>query len=113
MLNQTNRDVTNGVKQFRSFLEKVIQTAGNGVLGTISSISGNVFTMAVPTGAALVYPGQTIQIYDTTLTTNRNVAAAGGTSATAADPPSATQTITLDNVPAGTVAGAGIVHDRL
>src|SRR5712691_4299909 len=107
------REVANGMKQFRSFLDKVIQTAGNGVLGTINSISGNVFTMAVPTGAALVYPGQTIQIYDTTLTTNRNVAAAVVTSVTAADPISAAQTITVDNVPAGTVAGDVIVHDGL
>ncbi len=111
--NAAKREVANGMKQFRSFLDKVIQTAGNGVLGTISSISGNVFTMAVPTGAALVYPGQTIQIYDTTLTTNRNVAAAVVTSVTAADPISAAQTITVDNVPTGTIAGDVIVHDGL
>src|SRR2546422_1195692 len=111
--NAAKREVANGMKQFRSFLDKVIQTAGNGVLGTISSISGNVFTMAVPTGAALVYPGQTIQIYDTTLTTNRNVAAAVVTSVTAADPISAAQTITVDNVPTVTIAGDVIVHDGL
>ncbi len=111
--NAAKREVANGMKQFRSFLDKVIQTAGNGVLGTISSNSGSVFTMAVPTGAALVYPGQTIQIYDTTLTTNRNVAASVVTSVTAADPISATQTVTVDNVPAGTVAGDVIVHDGL
>jgi len=111
--NAAKREVANGMKQFRSFLDKVIQTAGNGVLGTISSISGNVFTMGVPTGAALVYPGQTIQIYDTTLTTNRNVAAAVVTSVTAADPISAAQTITVDNVPTGTIAGDVIVHDGL
>ena len=28
------------MKQFRAFLDKVIQTAGNGVLGTISCVSG-------------------------------------------------------------------------
>src|SRR5712691_442906 len=111
--NAAKREVANGMKQFRTFLDKVLQTGGNGVLGTISSISGSVFTMAVPTGAALVYPGQTIQIYDTTLTTNRNVAAAVVTSVTAADPISAAQTITVDNVPAGTVAGDVIVHDGL
>ncbi|MGB6198066.1 MAG: hypothetical protein WBF35_00830, partial [Candidatus Acidiferrales bacterium] len=33
--------------------------------------------MNTPPGAALVYVGQTIQIYDPTLTTNRNVAASG------------------------------------
>src|SRR5215831_1513409 len=73
--NATKREVANGMKQFRAFLDKLMQTAGNGVLGTINSVAGSTFTMAVPSGAALVYPGQTIQIYDTTLTTNRNVAA--------------------------------------
>src|SRR5271168_2178051 len=73
--NATKREVANGMKQFRAFLDKLMQTAGNGVLGTISTVAGSTFTMSVPSGAALVYPGQTIQIYDTTLTTNRNVAA--------------------------------------
>src|SRR5271163_2362016 len=72
--NAAKREVANGMKQFRAFLDKVIQTAGNGVLGTIGAISGSTFTMNTPPGAALVYVGQTIQIYDPTLTTNRNVA---------------------------------------
>ena len=111
--NAAKREVANGMKQFRSFLDKVIQTAGNGVLGTISAVNGSTFTMTVPSGAALVYVGQTIQIYDSTLTTNRNVAASVVSSVTAADPISSTQTITVDNVPAGTVAGDVIVHDGL
>src|SRR5450755_2637686 len=63
--NAVKREIANGMKQFRSFLDKVIQTGGNGVLGTISSVSGAVITMAIPSGAALVYVGQTIQVYDT------------------------------------------------
>ena len=55
--NATKREVANGMKQFRAFLDKLMQTAGNGVLGTISSIASTTFTMAVPSGAALVYPG--------------------------------------------------------
>src|SRR6267154_2508927 len=73
--NAVKREIASGMKQFRAFLDKVIQTAGNGVLGTISAINGSTFTVAIPAGAALVYVGQTIQIYDPTLTTNRNVAA--------------------------------------
>ena len=111
--NAAKREVANGMKQFRSFLDKVIQTAGNGVLGTISAINSNTFTMAVPSGAALVYVGQTIQIYDPTLTTNRNVAASVVSSVTAADPISPTQTITVDNVPTGTSVNDVIVHDGL
>ena len=110
--NAAKREVANGMKQFRSFLDKLMQTAGNGVLGTISSIASTTFTMTVPSGAALVYPGQTIQVYDSTLTTNRNVAASVTTTVTAADPVTA-QTITVDNVPAGTVATDVIVHDGL
>ena len=34
--NAVKREIASGMKQFRSFLDKVIQTAGNGVLGTIS-----------------------------------------------------------------------------
>jgi hypothetical protein len=82
------------------------------VLGTINTVSGSTFTMAVPNGAALVYPGQTIQIYDTTLTTNRNVAASVTTTVLTADPVT-TQQITVDNVPTGTVATDVIVHDGL
>jgi hypothetical protein len=110
--NATKREVANGMKQFRAFLDKLMQTAGNGVLGTINSVASTTFTMTVPYGAALVYPGQTIQIYDTTLTTNRNVAASVTTTVLSADPINA-QTITVDNVPAGTIATDVIVHDGL
>ena len=106
--NAAKREVANGMKQFRAFLDKVLQTAGNGVLGTIGSVSGTTLTMNTPPGAALVYVGQTIQVYDTTLTTNR-----GSCNVTAADPISTTQTITVDALPAGTVATDVIVHDGL
>ena len=105
--NAVKREVANGMKQFRAFLDKLIQTAGNGVLGTISSVAGTTLTMTIPSGAALVYPGQTIQVYDTTLTTNR-----GSCNVTAADPINA-QTITIDVLPGGTVATDVIVHDGL
>jgi hypothetical protein len=106
--NAAKREVANGMKQFRAFLDKLIQTGGNGVLGTIGSISGSTFTMVTPPGAALVYVGQTIQVYDPTLTTNR-----GSANVTAADPISSTQTIAVDAVPAGTSANDVIVHDGL
>src|SRR6201993_2836465 len=106
--NAAKREVANGMKQFRAFLDKLMQTAGNGVLGTINSVAGSTFTMAVPSGAALVYVGQTIQVYDTTITTNR-----GSCNVVAADPISTTQTITVDSLPAGTIATDVIVHDGL
>lgn len=106
--NAAKREVANGMKQFRAFLDKLMQTGGNGVLGTIGSIAGSTFTMTTPPGAALVYVGQTVQVYDATLTTNRGTA-----NVTAADPISSSQTITVDAVPGGTVANDVIVHDGL
>jgi len=102
------REVVNGMRQFRAFLDKLMQTGGNGVLGTVSSFATTTWTMATPPGAALVYPGQTIQVYDSTLTTNRGTA-----NVVSADPISATQTIVVDANPGGLTAGDVIVHDGL
>src|SRR3977135_2580088 len=48
--NAAKREVANGMKQFRAFLDKLMQTAGNGVLGSIATggIAGTTFTMNVP-----------------------------------------------------------------
>jgi len=102
------REVVNGMRQFRSFLDKLMQTAGNGVLGTVGSFATTTWTMSTPPGAALVYPGQTIQVYDPTLTTNRGTA-----NVVSADPISGTQTIVVDGNPTGLTAGDVIVHDGL
>lgn len=110
--NAAKREVANGMRQFRAFLDKLAQTAGQGVLGTILTVQGTTLTMAVSPGAQLVYPGQTIQIYDTTLTTNRNIASGVQTNVVQSDP-TGTQTITVDNLPPGTVATDVIVHDGL
>ncbi len=104
--NTAKREVKNAMSQFRAFLDKVMQTNGNGVLGTISSISGTTFTMAKPPGSVLVYYNQTIQVYDPTLTTNR-----GSCNVTSVDPFGST--ITVDAVPSGTSANDLIVHDGL
>src|SRR5882724_2789096 len=37
--NAAKPEVVNGMKQFRAFLDKLMQTAGNGVLGSISSFA--------------------------------------------------------------------------
>src|SRR5260370_26542966 len=71
--NAAKREVVNGMKQFPPFLDKLMQTARNGVLGTINSVSGTKLTMSVPSSTALVYVGQTIHGYDTPLTTNLGI----------------------------------------
>jgi hypothetical protein len=104
--NAARREVKNAMAQFRSFLDKVLQTAGNGVLATVASVAGNQLNLVNPPGATLVYFNQTVQIYDATLTTNR-----GAANITLVDP--FNKFITLDSVPAGTTAGDLIVHDGL
>jgi len=90
--NAAKREVTQAMKQFRTFLDQVMQSSSDCVIGTISDVSATpVLTMSVPFGAALVYVGQTIQIWNAALTTLR-----GSAVVTGVDSISATQTITVD-----------------
>ncbi|MGB6874948.1 MAG: hypothetical protein WBD87_02840 [Candidatus Acidiferrales bacterium] len=117
--NAAKREVKNNMAQFRSFLDKVVQTAGNGVLGTIGSIVttglpsgvGAQINLVTPPGAALFYYNQTIQFYDPTLTTNRNVAAGATTNILLVDP--FNKFIQIDVLPTGTSVGDAVVHDGL
>lgn len=108
LVDETNRIVAEGMKQFRSALDKEMQTNGNAVLGTIQTLAGTTATMVVPYGAQLVYNNQIVQIYDSTLTINRSAAAGMITTVLAADPIT-TQTIVFDQLPPGTVATDVIV----
>ena len=108
--NAAKREVKNAMAQFRSFLDKVMQTNGNGVLGTIAPRPHRrraaQFTMAKPPGAQLFYYNQTVQVYDPTLTTNR-----GSANVLLVDP--FNSLIKVDALPSGTIANDVIVHDGL
>jgi hypothetical protein len=112
--NAAKREVKNAMFQFRSFLDKVMQTNGNGVLGTVSSITTTglpagvaaQFGMAKPPGAQLFYYNQTVQVYDPTLTTNR-----GSANILLVDP--FNSLIQVDGLPTGTSVNDLIVHDGL
>ncbi|MGA7856174.1 MAG: hypothetical protein WCA15_22845 [Candidatus Acidiferrales bacterium] len=112
--NTAKREVKNAMAQFRSFLDKVMQTNGNGVLGTIGSITTTglpsgvaaQFGMAKPPGAQLFYYNQTVQVYDPTLTTNR-----GSANVLLVDP--FNSLIQVDSLPTGTSVNDVIVHDGL
>ncbi|MGA7221728.1 MAG: hypothetical protein WBX16_02635 [Candidatus Acidiferrales bacterium] len=112
--NTAKREVKNAMAQFRSFLDKVMQTNGNGVLGTIGSITPTglpagvaaQFGMAKPPGAQLFYYNQTVQVYDPTLTTNR-----GSANVLLVDP--FNSLIQVDSLPTGTSANDVVVHDGL
>jgi hypothetical protein len=104
--NAAKREVAHGMKQFRSFLDKLMQTSGNAVLGTISAISGTTLTLVIPTGAALFYVNQKVQIHDPTFTTYR-----GAATITNVDPLSASQSIVVASVPVGTAVNDVILYD--
>lgn len=108
--NAVQREMENANKQFATFMDKIFQTSGNGVIGTIASVAGQVLTMSVPFGAALVFDNQTVQVYDTTLTTNRGSFRVGSHDQIVA------QSITADPstpLPAGTVATDVLVYAGL
>lgn len=107
--NAAKREVVNGMKQFRAFLDKLMQTGGNGVLGTITSFSTVTWTMAVPFGAALVYPGQTINLYTSDLATKRS----GDAVVVSVDTVGSTQLIVVDANPTGIANGDLVVHEGL
>jgi hypothetical protein len=117
--NAAKREVKNAMGQFRSFLDKVMQTNGNGVLGSVSSVVTTglpagvaaQINLTTPPGAALFYYNQTIQFYDSTLTTNRNVAGSVTSNVVLVDP--FNKFIQIDAIPTGVVAGDAVVHDGL
>ncbi|MGH9467909.1 MAG: hypothetical protein ACRD1Y_11200 [Terriglobales bacterium] len=99
--NAAKRNVADAMKQFRRMIDASLQTAGNGVFGTVASISGDVLTLNdTPFGARLLMDNQIVQIYDATLTANRGSATITGISKMLGG----AQTITLSAVPSGTVA---------
>jgi len=86
------------VKQFKTFLDMLMNTAGNGVIGTITSVSTNTFTMTTDGfKEELVMVGQNVQVYNAALTTNR-----GSSTVTAFD--RVAHTITVAAAPGGSIA---------
>lgn len=92
-----NQEVADAMKQFRMAVDAELNTNGNGVLGVITVVSTNTFTLNAAQSAALFYYNQDIQVYDTTLTTNR------GTATVVMVDPLLNQII-VNSAPAGTVA---------
>ncbi len=101
----TKREVANAMREFRTHVDCWLQTAGNGVLGTVQSVAGSVLTLsATPFKNRLLRFDQIVQIYDPTLTTNR-----GSSNITAID--YGAGTITLASVPGSTAANDLVVVD--
>jgi hypothetical protein len=91
------------IRQFRAYQDMLINTAGNGVIGTITSIAGAVLTLTTDGFVEELFAiGQNIQVYNAALTTNRGTA-----NVIAID--HVAHTVTLDAAPGGTVATDVIV----
>jgi hypothetical protein len=92
-------NIADAMAQFRTDLDYQMQTAGNGVLATVSSVSGSAITVNnTPFGARLLREQQNVQVYDSTLTTNR-----GSMNTTQVQRGlGQTQIVTVDAVPGGT-----------
>jgi hypothetical protein len=70
--NIAKKEVKDGMAQFRAYLDKLLQTAGDGVLATISSgATTTTWVLAAPYGSALLYETQSVSVYDSTLATKR------------------------------------------
>lgn len=100
--------ITNGVRklvarstmELKRQLDNQLMQSGTGVIGTITSVSSNTLTLTTDGfGARLIRAKQKVQIFDATLATNRGSATviSGGVDVQ-------NKTVTLDALPAGTVA---------
>lgn len=92
--------------QFRTDMDCVMQTAGNGVLATVASVSSLTITLEnLPFGARLLREQLNVSVYDSTLVTNR-----GSMAITQVNKQlGSTQSIVVDAVPGGTTGTDVIV----
>jgi len=74
IINTFKRDLASGMQEFRRFNDSLCMTAGNGVLGTITTVTtaGGFCTLTFTTdgfGVRLLRDGDNYNVWDTTLTT--------------------------------------------
>lgn len=106
------KDVTKEVmkystKQFRAALDVLVHTDGSGVLGTITSVSTNTFTMTTDGyREQMVYIGQPVQVFNSALTTDR-----GSSTVTAID--RAAHTVTVAAAPGGSTGTDKLLMEGL
>lgn len=97
--NAAKKEIKNSMAQFRAFLDKLLNTSGNGVMATLGALSaGSTWNTTTPFFSQLLYWGQQVSVYDATLTVKR----ATEPTITAIDPD--TGFVTFDANPAGMIA---------
>lgn len=95
------------MEQQRAVQDILMNTSGNGVIGTITSVSTNTFTMTTDGfKEQMVYIGMPVQTYNAALTTNRG-------SCTVLSFDRVAHTITVDAAPGGTIATDFLVINGL
>lgn len=102
--NAVTRETANCMAQFRNFLDRYLQTAGDAVLANITVEADPVLTLGTPNLANLMYDNQTVQVFNAALTVDR-----GSLEIQSIDYENAQ--ITIDALPAGTIATDLIVVD--
>jgi hypothetical protein len=106
--------LANSMKEFRRMVDSNLMTGGDGVIGTISAVSGTgPYTLTLGTdgfGSRLIRVGQKINIYSSTVATNRT---AGDERVVTKVDEENKQIIVAGGVITGIVAGDKIVASRV
>jgi hypothetical protein len=103
IVNSVRRLTATALDEMRRQLDSQMMQTGDGVIGVVTTYAAGVITLTTDGfGARLVRYGQTVQIFDATLTTNRG-------SATITQWDVENKTITISPLVAGTIPGDKIV----
>lgn len=99
IVNGVRRLTASALDELRRQIDAQLMQAGNGVIGTVTTYTAGVITLTTDGfGARLLRYGQPVQVFDSTLTTNR-----GATTVTSHDVEN--KTITVTPLVAGTIPG--------
>ena len=107
VINAFRKNLADGMKEFRRYVDSLCMTEGNGVLGTIGSVSGTTYTMSSDGfDVRLLRKGQKVSVYNSALTTRRG-------SATINSIDSENKTVTVGTAVTGNAATDKLVVDGL
>ena len=98
--------------QFDAYLDMLMQSNGNGILGTVASVSGTTATMAVPYGASLVFDNNHYNILNAGLTAQRIGPNADGSFSVQAHDAITTKSIIFSNALPGSVVATDVLVER-
>ena len=107
VINAFRKNLADGMKEFRRYVDSLCMTEGDGVLATVGSVSGTTITMASDGyDIRLLRKGQIVSVYNAGLTSRRG-------SATITKYDSDNKQVTFDAAVSGTAATDKLVVDGL